>query len=142
LFDGLFGCTGCSSELYWCEWHNDPPRCCDPCDQCGNWIGAGYRAPYAHPYAVNGQVASPYYANQRTNQNGMSPRGIAQPIVRMQSPTPARSPYVAGRGVNPPGAAPAAKRYAANLTTRTPPQAQAPNTRQSSAGGTYRPMPW
>jgi hypothetical protein len=32
------GC-GCSGELYWCEWHNDPPRCCDPCNRCGQWIG-------------------------------------------------------------------------------------------------------
>ncbi|MEM8864731.1 MAG: hypothetical protein AAGF31_04215 [Planctomycetota bacterium] len=45
-------CLGCDKELYWSEWHNDPPRCCDPCDKCGNWVGptAPYRAPYAHPY--------------------------------------------------------------------------------------------
>jgi hypothetical protein len=50
---GCCDCGGCSSELYWSEWHNDPPQCCDPCDCHGNWIGpaAGYRAPYAHPYA-------------------------------------------------------------------------------------------
>lgn len=30
---------GCS-EVYWCEWINDPPDCCDPCDQCyGCWTG-------------------------------------------------------------------------------------------------------
>jgi hypothetical protein len=50
---GCCDCGGCSSELYWSEWHNDPPQCCDPCDRCGNWIGpgVGYRAPYAHPYS-------------------------------------------------------------------------------------------
>ncbi len=32
------GCGGCG-ELYWNEWHSDPPACCDPCDQCGNWVG-------------------------------------------------------------------------------------------------------
>jgi hypothetical protein len=40
--------------VYWSEWHNDPPRCCDPCDCYGNWTGPGngpYRAPYAHAYA-------------------------------------------------------------------------------------------
>jgi hypothetical protein len=50
------GCSGCGGELYWSEWHNDPPRCCDPCDRHGNWIGpqyGGYRAPYDHPYAPN-----------------------------------------------------------------------------------------
>jgi len=52
---------GCSSEVYWSEWHNDPPCCRDPCDRCGNWIGpsgcgcgeyGGYTAPYDHPYGV------------------------------------------------------------------------------------------
>ena len=36
---GCMSCGGCDCELYWSEWHNDPPRCCDPCDKCGNWIG-------------------------------------------------------------------------------------------------------
>lgn len=35
---GGSGC-GCSGEMYWCEWHNDPPRCCDPCSRCGQWVG-------------------------------------------------------------------------------------------------------
>ncbi|MEQ8848492.1 hypothetical protein [Botrimarina sp.] len=33
------GCGGCDGELYWSEWHNDPPACHDPCDDCGNWVG-------------------------------------------------------------------------------------------------------
>jgi hypothetical protein len=49
LLGDLFGCTGCG-ECYWNEWHNDPPRVCEPCDRCGNYIGPGgvgyYRAPY------------------------------------------------------------------------------------------------
>lgn len=55
---GDCGCDGCSNELYWSEWHNDPPRCCDPCDRCGNWIGpsTSYRAPYSHPYEVSRHV--------------------------------------------------------------------------------------
>lgn len=32
------GC-GCNGEVYWNEWHNDPPCCHDPCDQCGQWNG-------------------------------------------------------------------------------------------------------
>jgi hypothetical protein len=53
---GCCDCGGCSKELYWSEWHNDPPRCCDPCDRCGNWIGpsSGYHAPYAHAYSPGG----------------------------------------------------------------------------------------
>lgn len=32
--------AGCS-EIYWGEWISDPPDCCDPCDNCGNWTGPG-----------------------------------------------------------------------------------------------------
>lgn len=48
------GCGGCDGEKYWSEWHNDPPACCDPCDQCGNWVGpsaTSMRAPYDHEFA-------------------------------------------------------------------------------------------
>jgi hypothetical protein len=48
------GCSGCDGELYWSEWHNDPPRCYDPCDCHGNWIGpssASYRGPYGYVYS-------------------------------------------------------------------------------------------
>jgi hypothetical protein len=47
--------------VYWSEWHNDPPRCCDPCDHCGNWIGpsaGSYRAPYAHAYSLGDYAAT------------------------------------------------------------------------------------
>ncbi|MCA9236099.1 MAG: hypothetical protein KDA44_11550 [Planctomycetales bacterium] len=46
------GCAGCG-EFYWCEWENDPPACCEPCNCHGDYIGPGdpgyYRAPYAVP---------------------------------------------------------------------------------------------
>ncbi len=72
---GCCGCNGCSSELYWSEWHNDPPRCCDPCDRCGNWTGptAGYRAPYAHPYGPTGDV----YAKRKTTGQAQVARRAA-----------------------------------------------------------------
>ncbi len=35
----LMGCSSGCGEIYWDEWLSDPPDCCDPCDQCGNWIG-------------------------------------------------------------------------------------------------------
>jgi len=28
--------SGCG-EIYYNEWISDPPDCCDPCDDCGNW---------------------------------------------------------------------------------------------------------
>ena len=30
--------NGCG-EVYWGDFHGDPPDCCDPCDRCGNWTG-------------------------------------------------------------------------------------------------------
>lgn len=42
------GCGGCG-ELYWNEWHSDPPSCCDPCNDCGDWVGpsnAGVAVPH------------------------------------------------------------------------------------------------
>ena len=33
-------CKGCG-DIYWGEWISDPPDCCDPCDQCGQFTGAG-----------------------------------------------------------------------------------------------------
>jgi hypothetical protein len=42
LFGGFFRMLTCSAgcgEIYWGEWINDPPDECDPCDDCGNWIG-------------------------------------------------------------------------------------------------------
>lgn len=35
---GLSCGKGCG-EIYWGEWYSDPPDCCDPCDDCGNWTG-------------------------------------------------------------------------------------------------------
>jgi hypothetical protein len=54
-------CGGCGGELYWSEWHNDPPCCHDPCDCYGNWTGGcgcggcctgngGFCEPYEHAY--------------------------------------------------------------------------------------------
>jgi hypothetical protein len=74
--DRLCGCSGCDGELYWSEWHNDPPRCCDPCDCHGNWVGpssGGYRAPYDHPYYVGNANASQQVARSvRPPTRGMT----------------------------------------------------------------------
>jgi hypothetical protein len=32
-------CGPSCGELFWCEWFSIPPQCCDPCDECGNFIG-------------------------------------------------------------------------------------------------------
>lgn len=39
-FDHLTkGFGGGCGEVYWDEWISDPPYCCDPCDDHGNWVG-------------------------------------------------------------------------------------------------------
>ncbi len=50
-------CTGCGEE-YWGDWCSSPPDCCDPCDQCGNYVGP------QGPACAAGQCADPGYAAQ------------------------------------------------------------------------------
>jgi hypothetical protein len=130
LFDCLFGCTGCDGEFYWSEWHNDPPRCDNPCDCYGNWIGpsAGYRAPYAHAYSPAVAAPTPYYANQSPQQ--MNPHMATPPTyARSQQPRqiPANNYGTSVYGPSnvtanrQPQSAQATPRYAANRTTRTAP---------------------
>jgi hypothetical protein len=150
LFDCLFGCTGCRSEFYWSEWHNDPPRCCDPCDCNGNWIGpsAGYRAPYAHAYSPGMSTPMPYYANQAPMQ--MNQRATPQPAyARPQQPIQAK-PNNYGASVyasNTPIASrqtqtaqptqQPTQRYSANRTTRTaPPTPPLPIAQRPGTTGT------
>jgi hypothetical protein len=87
------GCGGCSSELYWSEWHNDPPRCCDPCDRHGNWTGPGpgyYRAPYSHPYSPEVEV----YAKGKQSTGAK--------IVRSNSAATMRAPVARKPKITPP----------------------------------------
>jgi hypothetical protein len=92
---GCGGCGGCSGEMYWSEWHNDPPCCHDPCDCYGNWLGSGcggrccygdngFCEPYEHAYCPtcnNGQGGG-YYANRGqmgpmyAGRPGMTGRGV------------------------------------------------------------------
>lgn len=67
-------CAGCG-EWYWNEWYNDPPRCAEPCDCYGNWIGPGsvgnYRAPYRSEMGWTvGQAPRNGGGVQATNQDG------------------------------------------------------------------------
>jgi hypothetical protein len=65
------GCGGCSGEVYWSEWHNDPPYCHDPCNNHGDWIGphcgpgggwessGGYNGPYGYQGGYMGAQSRP-----------------------------------------------------------------------------------
>jgi hypothetical protein len=74
------GCNGCSSEVYWSEWHNDPPRCHEPCDCYGNFTGPSYggvRAPYDQGYHVGSAGVSPRYAQGNAAGESTSSSGAA-----------------------------------------------------------------
>lgn len=35
----IFGCNAGCGRVYWGEWAYDPPEACDPCNDCGEWVG-------------------------------------------------------------------------------------------------------
>ncbi len=80
-------CTGCGEE-YWGDWCSNPPDCCDPCDQCGNYVGP------QGPACASGQCADPGYAAQpRTTRTvAKAPRRpsatLASQRVVQQQPEP------------------------------------------------------
>lgn len=47
LAERTYCCDGCG-EKYCNEWHSDPPACCEPCDNLGNYTGHD-RSPWVGP---------------------------------------------------------------------------------------------
>ncbi len=37
--NGRCFCGPSCCDRYWGEWISDPPHCCDPCNQCGHFVG-------------------------------------------------------------------------------------------------------
>ena len=83
---GLIGClrklltcgSGCG-ELYVDEWLNDPPDCCDPCDNCGNWIGP-HGSCHGGPRPLHrGNLWGQRFAESCCEQCGMT--GLESPIM-------------------------------------------------------------
>jgi hypothetical protein len=74
------GCYGCG-ELYWSEWFNDPPSCCEPCNCRGQYVGRGATAPGVLPYRSD-MIA-------RSNQaNPVEPLQVAAAVDRGRTPEP------------------------------------------------------
>ncbi|MGQ9574891.1 MAG: hypothetical protein ACUVUC_06200 [Thermoguttaceae bacterium] len=112
---GTFCGNGCG-ERYWGDWYGDPPDCCDPCDNygnftgggagCGDWDGLGEPdpapqaarngvCPYCgstHPGAASrsGRPAGPYAAT------GQAPRIISQTDRAIAPAQGQAAPQVAG----------------------------------------------
>jgi len=68
---------GCG-EIYWGDFHGFPPDCCDPCDQCGNYIGSSCGS--GGCYGEGAQVVGP-------TPGPSAPSGCA--VCRSGTPTPA-----------------------------------------------------
>ncbi len=92
---------GCNGEMYWSEWHNDPPYCNDPCNCQGEWIGpsggpyngscgcdGGYSGAQSHP-VYNGSAYAKQSATNRSRWRTMSAR--LSPHTKRVRHTPARS---------------------------------------------------
>jgi hypothetical protein len=85
--NGHCGRMGCG-EVYWCDWISSPPECCDPCDDCGNWIG--------HRGAP-GRRGRTRYATEETYYDEWPSEA---PTIHEAAPQPPQAPPVptAGRG--------------------------------------------
>ncbi len=91
---------GCSGETYWNEWHNDPPRCQDPCNCHGEWIGPGYGSgccPGGGPCnggcagAQGGSYNSNAYASASNARNNGANRAMVAQNTRPVQSQPVRT---------------------------------------------------
>ena len=49
LLSSRLACGSGCGGVYWNEWVSDPPDCCDPCNDCGCWVGPRCESA-AYPY--------------------------------------------------------------------------------------------
>lgn len=93
-------CGRSCGEAYWGGWVSDPPDCCDPCDQCGNWTGVAMRGCVAPACGVGASWGPPAYPAESapastcptcgggTTLYGSRPRPDAR-LVQAAQPAPA-----------------------------------------------------
>ena len=101
----LSACNGCNGEVYWSEWHNDPPYCQDSCNSCGEWTGrndgacgcnggcstgacgcnGGYNGAQAAPMQNNSQYAQRRPANRTVAASGNRSQQQTAPTAQMRS---------------------------------------------------------
>lgn len=80
FFAGYCG-DGCG-ELYWSDFHSEPPDCCDPCDRLGNWTGG----------AMSAGATTPHGGCPTCGQTASQVRSVPTPIRMAQQPTAAVRP--------------------------------------------------
>lgn len=90
---GCYPCgkNWCGSQcgcLFWHEWFSLPPQCCDPCDQCGNFIGPRLNdGLYSHGNDYQGWCEHRH--GQTAHYQAEEVQGVPQPA----EPIPAEQPY-------------------------------------------------
>ncbi len=87
---GPCGCSGCDGELYWSEWHNDPPYCKDPCDCYGNFTGPGAAACSHGQCNVGAPHSMPTYSESETYVRS-KPQARPTTVARRPSWNPNRA---------------------------------------------------
>lgn len=56
-------CTSGCGEIYWGPWLSDPPDQCDPCDDCGNFVGERCCPPKLRQHLLAGLHGGHYCAD-------------------------------------------------------------------------------
>ncbi|MEX2113034.1 MAG: hypothetical protein WD845_07595 [Pirellulales bacterium] len=86
--NGMNWCGPSCGEKYWHEWFSLPPECCDPCDECGGYIGPRLNdGLYSHGNDYQGWCER-RDAHRHAHYNAMP----AEPIQGDPSPAPAPAP--------------------------------------------------
>jgi hypothetical protein len=116
--------------LYWHEWFSHKPCCCDPCNQCGDFVGS------CNPYVKNG----PYYTRfgeVYRDGSGSNAPGAAGQLYNVPAPgmgpAPAQPPagVIENEGPTPAEELP-------GPTTRMP---RGGGSRMTGRNGTMTPQP-
>ena len=82
------GNTYCGPQcgfFYWHEWFSHKPRCCDPCNFCGDFVCS------RNPYVKTGPPYTPYGELYSDGSGSNEPGAIGETYNAPQSPTPAEA---------------------------------------------------
>jgi hypothetical protein len=77
--------TQCGCK-YWHEWFSHKPRCCDPCDTCGGFVGS------TNPYVESGPPYTPYGPLYSDGSGASAAGSIGELYPTPAAPTPAGEP--------------------------------------------------
>jgi hypothetical protein len=92
-------CAPSCGELFWSEWFSIPPECCDPCDDCGGFVGPRLNdALYSHGNDYHGWCEKRDAHRHRVQQSQYQAEEIQGEIDPAPTPAPAAEPYYENSG--------------------------------------------